>query len=140
LIELDTNRLFARQLVVAVLVLFNQLSPYFSRAQTSIETSGLKSRVSLAVLIYDGFDVVQQVWQMLFCSFAPTISKAINMAKTAFQLLLSFADGIATPIQFCFCLALAPFTQSVYDTSHEYPAGVLFQVISCYSTPVFGRF
>jgi len=46
---------------------------------------------------------------MLFCSFASTISKAINMAKTAFQLLLSFADGIATPIQFCFCLALASF-------------------------------
>jgi len=104
--DLATDGLGTGQLLLGVALLQDQLFPDRCGGQPRVQPSRLERRVSLALVIHEGFDVGEQLGEVLFGAFAPTQAKGIYAADAGGKFAHPLADGHPVPPQFALGLPL----------------------------------
>ena len=83
LIEFYTNRFFRGQAGLGVAFLDDELLAYLGGTQPRIQPCGLKGRIRLALSLYQGLDIFQQMGQVHFSGFAAPGPKGILTTNAA---------------------------------------------------------
>ena len=100
---------------------------HFGGIKPGVESIGAKLRIDLALLIDNGGDVHEQIWQMVFRTLAATRGEVVQTDDTVFQFLHAFADRLAVPAKFSFGAALSARTQLADGTGHKQPTGTALE-------------
>src|SRR5215510_8835956 len=106
-VEFRREGLHGGQGVICVALLGDELASDFGGAQPSIQPGRPKPRVSLTLAINKGFDIGEQVGQVVFHALSPTGRAGIKTLETAFQLMGAFADSHPAPAEVAFCTPLS---------------------------------
>src|SRR5262249_12980863 len=121
-IQLETDRLPTRELLLGVALALDQLPADLGGRQPAIQPGGLERRVGLAMVLGDGPDVVEQVGQVEFGRLAPPAGGGVPAGNAGAGCVLGLAHGVAAPTEAALGLALAD--RQVGDrTRHKAPPG-----------------
>ena len=131
-IELAGNRLHRGECGIRVALLGDQLASDFGGTQTGIQTRRAKLGVGLALAIHEGFDIGEQLGQMVFYALPTTGRKGIKTREAAGQFMGTFADRHAAPAKVAFRAPLPTWPQLFDRTCHKEPASATFEGLSCF--------
>jgi hypothetical protein len=112
---------------VRIAFLRNKLPTNLSSGQARVQTIGAKVGVGLALCIHQGFDVVQQPGQMIFCAFAATQREGVHTLDAPLQFTQRFAQGLPIPSERALGLTLTAVAQFLNGAGHKSSAFVSFE-------------
>jgi hypothetical protein len=126
-IELCGDRLHRGQCCLRVPFQGDELASDFGGTHTGIKTCRAKLRISLTLTVDEGFDIGEQVRQVVFRALAPTGCEGIKTPKPACYFMHAFAECPTVPAEFAFCTPLAAWSQFFDRPCHEDPASAALQ-------------
>ena len=122
-VELASDRLHRRQLVVGVALLRDQLVADLGGGQPCVQAVRAELRIDLALPINDSGEVGQQVGQVVLRPLAPAQREGVDDGKPARQLAGAFADRRTAPPQRALGAPLPTRPQFLDGPRHEDAAG-----------------
>jgi hypothetical protein len=92
-----THATLARNLILLIPFIFQQLTTHLTSCETPIQSSRAKGWISFAMGIDDLFDIYRQFRMKIFPILAPSGRKGISTSYAATQLMEPLSDQVAIP-------------------------------------------
>jgi hypothetical protein len=126
--HLAADGFFARQFLVRVSLLGDQLPTNRRCCQSRVQPLRLKRGIRLTLAIHNATNVDEQLGQMFFALSASPCGKRIETPDAASQFMRSFADRASIPAQLAFGAALTLIPEQPNRASHEQPPFTTFHL------------
>ncbi len=126
---LSLTRIVSCEGTSAAALLLDELASDFGSTESRVKARGAKRGISLALLLNDRLDILQEMRQVVFSRFTTSGRDVILDRLASLKFSGGFADGAAIPAQFALGQALAASPESFYDFGHEQASGAAFEIL-----------